>query len=141
MRYLGIDFGEKRMGLAISDEEARIATPLATIERQSDSQVIAVIGGIIESEGVGGLVLGEPRRLDGSRGPAAERVASFAAKLREATGLEILLVDEALTTHEAAERLAQRPGSKRDLLDAVAAQIILQEALDSADTDRGGEST
>ena len=137
--------GEKRMGLAISDEEARVATPLATIERKSDAQVIGVIAEIIEAEGVGHLVLGEPRRLDGSRGPAAERVASFAAKLGDGTGLEITLVDEALTTHEAAERLAERPGSKRDLLDAVAAQIILQEALDghaenSDATDHHGDS-
>jgi len=131
MRYLGIDFGERRTGLAISDDTGRVATPLMTIQRTSDAQAISEIIAVIESEGVQRLVLGEPLRLDGSRGPAAERVSSFARKLGEATGLPITLVDEALTTHEAAARLAERPSSRRDSLDAVAAQIILQEALDS----------
>ena len=130
MRYLGIDFGERRLGLAISDDMGRVATPLTTLVRTNDAQIIAEITAVIETEEIGQLVLGEPRRLDGSRGDAAERVASFARKLEAATSLPITLVDEALTTHQAAARLAERPRSKRDLLDAVAAQIILQEALD-----------
>jgi putative Holliday junction resolvase len=128
MRFLGIDFGERRIGLAISDERGRIATPLETVERTSDAQAIEQILGTIERESVGGLVMGEPRRLDGSRGDAAARIASFARKLGEATGLEVQLVDEALTSHAAAERV----GADSPRLDAVAAQIILQDALDAS---------
>jgi putative Holliday junction resolvase len=131
MRFLGIDFGERRIGLAMSDERGRIATPLETIERVSDAQAIERILDIIERELVGGLVMGEPLRLDGSRGDAAARVGSFARKLGEAAELEVRLIDEALTSHAAAERV----GADSPRLDAVAAQIILQDALDSLPPD------
>jgi putative Holliday junction resolvase len=131
MRLLGIDFGEKRIGLAISDEHERIAAPLETVQRSSDTQAIKEIIVVIEREDIGGLVIGEPRRLDGSRGDAADRVASFARKLRAASGLELRMIDEALTSHAAAERV----GANSPRLDAVAAQIILQDALDTAPAD------
>jgi UPF0755 protein len=130
MRFLGIDFGEKRIGLAVSDADARVATPLTTIERTSDAQAIEQILTVLDEEEIGGIVVGEPRRLDGTRGPAAERAASFARKLEQASGRAVLLVDEALTTHEAQARLDAMPGGRRHQLDAVAAQIILQETLD-----------
>ncbi len=128
MRFLGIDFGERRIGLAVSDRRARIATPLEIVERVSDVQAIDEIIAVIEREDIGVLVIGEPLRLDGSRGDAAERIASFARKLGRATDLEIRFIDEALTSHAAAERV----GADSPQLDAVAAQIILQEALDAS---------
>ena len=133
MRWLGIDFGERRIGLAISDPEGRLAVPLTTLERRSDRAAAAEIAAIARREEVGRLVVGEPRGLDGGRGTAAERARRFAGRLSRATGLACELVDEALTSAEAAERLARagvdlrrRPGA----VDAVAAQIVLQEALD-----------
>ena len=136
MRFLGIDFGERRIGLAVSDQQARIATPLEIVERVSDVQAIDEIIAVIEREKIGGLVMGEPLRLDGSRGGAAERTASFARKLGRAADLEIRFVDEALTSHAAAERV----GADSPQLDAVAAQIILQEALDAAAPGPAGDS-
>ena len=129
MRFLGVDFGEKRIGLAISDERGRIATPLGTIERRSDTGAIAAIETIIAEEGVEALVVGEPRRADGRRGDAAERVTRFARKLQARTGLRLLLTDELLTSHAAERRLRRSKGAP-DRVDAVAAQILLQQALD-----------
>ncbi len=137
-RVLGIDFGEKRIGLAVSDREGRLALPLATLERQTDRRAVYQIADIARREEVGVLVLGEPRQPDGSDSPAAERVRRFARRLRKAARLPLVLIDEAHTTIEAAERLrAGSPSAALDAvaldavaLDAVAAQILLQEALD-----------
>jgi putative Holliday junction resolvase len=133
MRALGIDFGERRIGLAISDPELRFALPLASLERGSDRAAVRQIAEIIRREGVGLLVLGEPRELDGRPGRLHERVERFAARLRAATGLPVERVDESLTTVEAAARLREAGVDvRRDpgRLDAEAAQILLQEALE-----------
>jgi putative Holliday junction resolvase len=137
MRALGIDFGERRIGLAISDPEGRVAVPLATLERRNDRSALAQIAAIAREEGVGRLFLGEPVDLFGNRGPVAERVRRFAVRLAERTGLPVELVDEALTSVEAARRLRQagvdvrrEPGK----VDAMAAQILLQDVLDRPST-------
>ncbi len=133
MRVLGIDFGERRIGLAISDEGARIATPLVTLRRRDDRSAIREILEIARREGVGRLVVGEPRNVDGSRGAAAERIGRFAGRLAVASGLPLELVGETLTSQEAERRLAAAgvtPGKRRERVDQVAAQIVLQEALD-----------
>jgi len=132
MQTLGIDFGERRIGLAISDAEGTFALPLLTLERRSDQAAIARIGEIIREEEVESLVVGEPVNVDGSRGPAAERAKSFAAKLAAATGLPLRLVGETLTTVAAAARLREAgvdARRARERIDAVAAQILLEEAL------------
>ncbi len=133
LRALGIDFGEKRIGLAVSDAEGRWALPLATIERRTDRRAAHQIADLARREAVALLVLGEPLGLDGEAGDAARRVRRFGARLARATGLPVRWVDEALTTVEAARRL-QAAGLDRpdheDRRDAVAAQILLQEALD-----------
>ncbi len=133
MRTLGIDFGERRIGLALSDAEGRVATPLATLGRTSDRDAIERIVALARREEVARLLVGEPRGLDGGRGPAALRARRFATRLAEAADLPVLLVDEALTSVEAARRLRVAgvdPRRHRDRLDAVAAQILLQEQLD-----------
>lgn len=136
MRFLGIDFGEKRIGLAISDPAGRVAVPLTTLERRNDRSALRQIAEIAREEGVERLVLGEPVGLDGERGPNAERVRRFGERLAELTGLPLELVGEALTTVEAHERLREAgkdPRKEKSRIDALAAQILLQEALD-----RGG---
>ncbi len=133
MRALGIDFGERRIGLAISDPDGRLAVPLQTFERRDDRRAARRIAAIAREEAVELLVLGEPRNLDGSRGAAAERVARFGHRLREATGLPLEWVDEALTSVEARARLRQAGVGRakaEERIDAVAAQILLQQALD-----------
>lgn len=139
VRALGIDFGEKRIGLAVSDIEGRWALPLTTLERQTDRRAIYRIAELANSQGVGLLVVGEPLGHDGSAGEAAQRVHRFGRRLGKASGLPVHWVNEALTTVEAAERL-QEVGLDRDeksgRRDAVAAQILLQEALDQGVTER-----
>ena len=134
MRSLGIDFGEKRIGLAISDPEGRLAVPLTTLERRNDRSAVREIAEIARREGVERLVLGEPVGLDGQRGEAAERVRRFGNRLAGITGLPVRLINESLTTVEAQERLRAAgidPRREPERIDAVAAQILLQEALDS----------
>ena len=133
MRLLGIDFGLKRIGLAISDDEGLWALPLTTLERRDDRGAARQIARIVEQEKVGGLVLGEPLLLDGSRGEAAERVLRFAERLRRTLDLPLELISETLTSAAAEERLREagvdfRKNPQR--VDAVAAQILLQDALD-----------
>jgi putative holliday junction resolvase len=133
MRALGIDFGESRIGLAITDPAGAFAMPLQTLPRRNDRSAIAQIAEIARREGVGRLVLGEPVGLDGSRGPAAERARRFGERLAAATGLPLEMVGEALTTVAAEARLREAgvdPRRHRERLDAVAAQILLEEALD-----------
>jgi putative Holliday junction resolvase len=133
MRFLGIDFGEKRIGLAISDPDGRLAVPLATLERRNDRSALRQIAEIARREGVERLVLGEPVDLYGRRGAIAERVRRFGARLAGMTGLPLEWVDEALTSVEAAGRLRQAGTDIRrepGRIDAVAAQILLQDVLD-----------
>jgi putative Holliday junction resolvase len=133
MRFLGIDFGEKRIGLAISDPEGRLAVPLTTLARRNDRSALRQIAEIARQEGIERLVLGEPVDLDGQRGAIAGRVRRFGARLAEMTGLPVEWIDEALTSAEAAGRLRQAGIATRyepGRIDAVAAQILLQDALD-----------
>ncbi len=136
MRWLGIDFGERRIGLAVSDPEGRLAVPLTTLARSSDRAAAAEIAAIARREEVGRLVVGEPRDLEGVRGEAAERARRFAGRVARAAGLPCELIDEALTSREAAARLdaSGGRGGRRargaGAVDAVAAQILLQDALD-----------
>ncbi|HEY0555663.1 MAG TPA: Holliday junction resolvase RuvX, partial [Thermoanaerobaculia bacterium] len=87
MRFLGIDFGEKRIGLAISDPAGRLAVPLTTLERRNDRSALRQIAEIVREEGVERLVLGEPVDLYGNRGAMAERARGFGARLAAMTGL------------------------------------------------------
>jgi putative Holliday junction resolvase len=135
---LAIDFGEARIGLAVSDPLGRLALPLTTLVRHSDQQVIAKLQDLVEAEGIEHLILGEPRNLDGSRGAAVERVRSFRRKLSERIPLPCDLVDESLTSVEAVERLRAAGADLRrqpERIDAVAAQILLEQFLDQQPTE------
>ena len=133
MKYLGIDFGERHIGIAISDDDGRVAVAVDTVTRRSDGQAIDAVLAIAGEQGAEGIVVGEPKRLDGTVGDAARRARGFAAKLGAATRLPIVLYDEALTSHEAASRLREAGASRKRRRDAVhelAAQILLQDWLD-----------
>lgn len=132
MKTLALDFGERRIGLALSDPDGRVAVPLATLERTRDRDALRTIAEVVEFEEVEALVVGDPVNVDGSRGDASERVHRFAAKLAEATGLEPRYVVETLTTVAARERLEAAGVDVRrhpERLDATAAQILLEEVL------------
>lgn len=132
MRTLGIDFGERRIGLAVSDAEGRLAVPLVTFERRDDRRAARKIAAIAREEGADALFLGEPVLLDGTRGEMAERVARFGRRLAEVSGLPVTMVAETLTSREAEERLRRAgtdPSRHPERVDAVAAQILLEQAL------------
>jgi putative Holliday junction resolvase len=136
MRILAIDFGEKRIGLALSDPDANLALPLTTLNRRSDKEAIVAIAQIVQDQQVGLLVVGEPLNMDGSRGDSARRTASFARKLQSATGLRCVMVDETLTSIAARDRLIEAGVDLRrhpERVDAVAAQLLLEEFLANSD--------
>lgn len=134
MRTLAIDFGEKRIGLALSDADGRYALPWKVLERRSDEAAIATLTGWIVEQEVAALVVGLPRQPgEASESPILARARSFGDKLAVATGLPVEWIDEAFTSASAAERLREAGVDARRAkgrLDAVAAQILLQEALD-----------
>ena len=133
-RTLGIVDGEARIGLAISDELGMLAHPLETIAVKTIADPVAHIAAIVARDKIGGIILGLPRNMDGTYGPAAEKVRAFAEKLRAACGCTVKLWDERLTT-VAAQRSLHDAGrnatTSREVIDQVAAQLILQGWLDS----------
>jgi len=134
MRTLGIDFGERRIGLAISDPEGRFALPWRTLERTRDDDALATLVALIDEEQIESLAIGEPRRpADGATTAAARRVRRFGDRLSAASGLAVEWIDETLTSREADARLREAgvpPAKRAARRDALAAQILLQEALD-----------
>ncbi len=132
MRTLGIDFGERRIGLALSDPAGRFALPLKTLARTSDRAAIAALVEIVREHEVEAVAIGEPLAA-GVATAAARRVRSFAGRLARATALPIVWIDETLTSAEAESRLREAgvPAARRaERRDQLAAQTILQEALD-----------
>jgi putative Holliday junction resolvase len=123
VRYLAIDFGERRIGLATSDATGLIATPRRTILRASDRAAIAEIVGFARDEEVEGIVVGLPHHADGQENALAPRVRSFARKLSEALALPVAFVDEHLTSRAAADRY---PSAE---IDAAAAAVLLDDFL------------
>lgn len=133
MRALGIDFGERRIGVAISDPQGSYALPSETLERTDDASALAAIAAIARREDVAWIVVGEPLRSDGTAGPPAVRARRFAARLGVLSGLPVETIDETLTSREADHRLREAgvPSARRqERRDALAAQLLLQEALD-----------
>ena len=137
-RALAVDLGERRIGIAVSDDDGSFALPLAVLERVNDREAIGAIRQLAAERDIALLVVGEPLDTNGVRGEAARRARRFGERLGRATVLPCLFVDETLTTVEAAALLRTRgPGRRNDGprqeargLDAVAAQVILQEAID-----------
>ena len=133
-RALGIDHGEARIGLAISDELGMLAHPLETIALKEVSDPVLRIAAIVERDKIGQIVIGLPRNMDGTYGPAAEKVRAFVEKLRAACTCPVKTWDERLTT-VAAQRSLHEAGrnakQSRAVIDQVAAVLILQGWLDS----------
>ncbi len=136
-RLLGLDLGEKTIGLAISDRGLKVASPLETIRRAKFTKDAQALAALCEERGVGGLVLGLPVNMDGSEGPRCQSVRQFAANLAELAGftLPIAFWDERLST-AAVERVlvgeADMSRKRRgQVVDKMAAAYILQGALDA----------
>ena len=135
---IGIDLGDKTLGIALSDRTRMIATALETIPRTKFTVDARRLSALIAQHDVGGLVLGLPLNLDGSEGPRVQSTRAFARNLARTIALPILFYDERLSTVAAERMLIEADVSRKKrktVIDQVAAAIILQGALDAM---RGG---
>ncbi len=141
MRIVGLDIGQRRIGVAISDASRTLARPVGVIQtRGLDRQTLDRITGEItrlaaEDDEVGAIVVGLPRRLDGTANDMTAPVEAFAAQLQARLQCQVVLQDERLTSREAESRLALREKDwrvRKQKIDAAAAAIILQDYLDAA---------
>lgn len=135
-RIIGLDLGERRIGVAISDPERRVAVPLRILERRGDADAARAVADLARDEGVDALVVGHPLTLAGEIGPQAKQVQRFAERLGETCHLRIELWDERLTSVQA-ERAAHGPRGRktkgvrrRGPTDDLAATVLLQSYLD-----------
>jgi len=132
-RIVGIDFGTSRIGLAISDESKKIAFPFGIIERVQNSYGFNKLKKMLDGIEVAYFVLGLPVRTNGSRGKETEIVESYSESLKDFFGVEVILWDERYTTviAEQSLKLFKKKGrNKKDIVDCLAAQLILQSFLD-----------
>ncbi len=140
MRYLGIDFGSKRVGLALSDESGTLAFPHSVIK--NDNTLLVQIGNIVKEQKVGLIVIGESKDFKGEDNPIAEQAESFKKALETSTRVKVEYEPEFLTSVQAERKQSRRPHGSRgsglraehrrrnEMLDASAAAIILQSFLD-----------
>jgi putative Holliday junction resolvase len=138
-RIIGLDVGERRIGVAVSDSSNTLARPVTSLRTSGlDGNALqaslAEISRLRAEEPLEAIVVGLPRRLDGSANAMTPRVERFAERLREQTQVAVILQDERLTSVEAERRLAERERNwrkRKEQLDAAAAAIILQDYLDA----------
>ena len=131
-KIMGVDYGDARTGIAISDLLCSIVGSTTVIHSRRDDKTIAEIKKLIEQNGVGEIVCGLPKNMDGTEGPRAEVCRAFAQLLEQETGLPVALWDERRTTVEAHNILSEHNyhGKKRkNTVDAVAASLILEGYL------------
>ncbi len=140
MRLLGLDVGDKTVGVALSDETATIATGLATLRRIGPRQDVKMVVDLVKRHDVGQIVFGLPLGLDGSTGPQAQKVLAFIETLKPAVRVPVVPWDERFTTVAAQQALIEGEVSRkgrRAVIDKVAAILILQNYLDYRKTTQG----
>jgi putative Holliday junction resolvase len=132
-RLLGLDLGEKTIGLALSDTLLSIATPMQVLKRGKFAADAAQLDIIISAQGVGGLVVGLPLNMDGTDGPSAQSARAFGRNWAARSPLPVVMQDERLSTSAVTRTLLEADTSRRrrdDVIDKMAAAYILQGALD-----------
>jgi putative holliday junction resolvase len=137
MRILALDHGSKRIGIAVSDELKLIAQPLEYVHAEPSADLLARLKELIRDKEVELILIGMPRNMDGSYGPAAQKVQEFVAVLKTALTVPIRLWDERLTSAQANRVLIQgnvRRDKRKEKVDKMAAAILLQSYLDGLAT-------
>ncbi len=132
-RCLGLDVGDKRIGIAISDQLGLTAAGLETLHRTNSQNDVKMIAEIAKKHSVVEIIIGLPFNMDGTQGEQAQKVQSFGKKLARATGLPVIYEDERLSTFTAIQTLTVlgvKTGHNKDLVDKQAAAVILQKYLD-----------
>ena len=133
-KILGVDLGDVRTGLALSDALGSMAHGIKTVRPKGAVELIGIIKQLCEENGAETVVVGNPVNMDGSHGPRSEKATKFAERLRDETGLEVILFDERMTTMAAARFMNEtdtRGKKRKDSIDTLSAEIILQNYLDS----------
>jgi putative Holliday junction resolvase len=134
MRILAIDYGSKRIGLALSDPTGTLARPLPFLPAKADAQLARELAALARKEDAGLILLGLPHHMNGSLGDGAAHVQAFAALLGQATPVPVQLIDERLSTVQASRQLQEagrNARQQRDRIDSEAACVLLQGYLDS----------
>lgn len=135
MRILGIDHGDARIGLALSDELGMLAHPLETLDGRDKFKATArKLADLIALKKIERIVIGLPRNMNGTYGPAADKIRDFTEKLKPLIAIPIILWDERMTTQQAQRNLheaGRTVKNSRQIIDQAAAVIILQSYLDS----------
>ncbi|MBI5396817.1 MAG: Holliday junction resolvase RuvX [Verrucomicrobia bacterium] len=134
MKLLGIDYGARRIGLAVSDETGTMALPLEQLEAEPQATACERIAAVVRERGIARIVIGLPRNMDGSYGSAAQAVRDFVVALRKFVAAEVAEWDERLTTAAVERTMVEADYSRkrrRAQRDALAAQLILQNYLDA----------
>jgi putative Holliday junction resolvase len=140
-RLGGLDVGNKRIGVAVSDGLGLTAQPVVVIERSSVKQDVAKIAATLAPYGVRRVVAGLPVEMSGREGEQARRVRAFCEALATATGLDVVYQDERMTTVQSERILVEsgvRRGKRREVIDKLAATLILQAYLDARGTGMAG---
>ena len=144
VRFLGVDYGDRRIGISISDPTGTIARPHSLIEGKKDDEAAKEIGSIVEEFEVSTVVLGLPRNMDGSEGFRSEKTHDFAKLLKSVIGnVPVELLDERLSTVQANRSLNIMNVSgkkKKKKIDSMAAALILQTYLDRRKFEQGGDN-
>ena len=133
-RVLGLDYGSRRIGVAVSDPLGLTAQPLPPIPRKGDRKDIAVLARLAAETGVTSVVIGLPLLLNGDEGPAAVRARAFGERMEAETSLPVTLWDERLTSVQSERHLIAsgvRRADRKGIRDSLAAMFMLQSALDS----------
>ena len=134
MRVLGLDVGDRRIGVALSDSLGLTAQRLTVLEREGSLEDAAAVRALVERHGVEAVVVGLPLTLRGDEGPQAKKVLAFAQTLRRRLSVPVQLIDERMTTVQGERALLETGASRRtrkQVIDQVAAQLILQQFLDT----------
>jgi putative Holliday junction resolvase len=134
---LCLDLGKKRIGLAISDVNQKIATPYDVIKEKKFSEVLEIIKNLVKEFDIGSIIVGDPINMDGSLGPKSQSSRSFIANINKDIHIPILLWDERLSTVAAEKSLIEADISRKkrsEVIDKIAANIILQNFLDFLNT-------
>ena len=134
MRVMGLDVGDKRIGIAVSDALLLTAQGRPTLRRRNPESDIEILRRLAEENEVHEIVVGQPLHMDGRESPQSQKVARFAEQLHQVLGLPIVFWDERLTSFEAEQHLEQMGlnwRKRREHVDKIAAMIILQNYLDS----------
>ncbi len=134
MKIMALDYGTKRVGIALSDDMRMLAKPLPFIAAEPENKLYEALQTLVLQQEVSDIIIGLPKNMDGTLGESAQKAKAFADKVKKYTGLPVKLIDERLTTVQATRQLREaghKAKDQREKIDSASASILLQGYLDS----------